>query len=137
MDTALVTELLASPQFERARNQAPHLAGDAQRLRELLDQVDSKQFSGWKPGLADAARMNLDIACAVLEGRIEQLQEGHRDPAAEVVSAARLNVFVAVLLYVADAEDVIPDDLIDGHRDDLTLVHWAVNLAREQLPVME
>ena len=129
--------LLVSPAFAQARRAASALADQPGRLRELLDGVDSKTF-----GVGDLSghpqRVEVDMACAIVAARIEDLErdpEGHRLEQLPVVERGRLQVVIEALTYFELEQDVIPDSSPVGHVDDLTIVHWAVSTVQRQLPV--
>lgn len=128
-----ITALLASPAFTSSRRAVRHLADFPDRLRDLIQDVERKQFPGWD-AQDPLQRVPVDIACAVLEARIEELENlplGGRRPA----PTERLSLVVAALHYFAREDDEIPDDLITGHLDDVMLLRWAVHQAQSELPV--
>lgn len=128
-----ITALLASPAFTSSRRAVRYLADYPDRLRELIHEVEHKQFPGWD-AKDPLQRVPVDIACAVLEARVEELENA---PAGGCVPAAteRLNLVVAALHYFAREDDEIPDDLMTGHLDDVMLLRWAVHQAQSELPV--
>lgn len=141
-----VASLLSSAQFSLSKQAAPGIAGDAGLIRALLADVEHKQVEGWKPTPQDARLVALDIACAVLEARMEELEDGTVDAEAETVSAARLHLLVAVLhFYVMSAlaqpdaghPDRLQDAVLAAHLSALALIGWAVKVVREELPVMD
>lgn len=128
-----ITTLLASPAFTSSRRAVRHLVGHPGRLRELIDLVEAKRFPGWD-AKDPLQRVPVDIACAVLEARVEELESvpsGGRAPDA----TERLNLVVAALHYFARDDDEIPDDMMNGHLDDVVLLRWAVHQAQSELPV--
>lgn len=158
-----LADLLASPAFAGCRREAVAISTDPGRLRELMRQVEQKQFAGWD--VSDSfGRVNVDIACAVLDARIEELECGaprtetglleqrcdgmvdgagadasvgtSRLDAAAIIAGARLQLFVAVLYYFAKSDDTVPDHTLPGHLDDLTLLRWVIDVARRELPAL-
>lgn len=128
-----ITGLLASPAFTSSRRAVRYLVDYPDRLRGLIDDVEGKRFPGWD-AQDPLQRVPVDIACAVLEARVEELEAA---PADKPLPAAteRLNLVVAALHYFARADDEIPDDLMTGHLDDVMLLRWAVHQAQSELPV--
>lgn len=145
MEHTEVASLLSSAQFSLSKQAAPGIAGDAGLIRALLTDVEHKQVEGWRPTPLDARLVALDIACAILEARMEELEDGTVDAQSESVSAARLHLLVAVLHFYAmsaivQPDAVHPDRLHDAvpaaHLSALALIGWAVKVIREELPVM-
>lgn len=128
-----ITALLASPAFTSSRRAVRHLVDHPERLRQLIGDVEGKRFPGWDPQ-DPLQRVPIDIACAVVEARIEELDAlAPGTPAPP--SNERLSLLVATLHYFARPDDEIPDDSMSGHLDDVVLLRWAVHQAQVELPV--
>ena len=130
-----VARLLASPAFTRARVAAGPLADDSLGLRSLLQQVDGKTF-GAGPLDDLHGRIDIDIACSVVEARAEELDEGlaQRVELLEPTTSARLRLVIAALTYLVIDNDVIPDHRPNGHIDDIAIVRWVTQVASGHLP---
>jgi hypothetical protein len=128
-----ITALVASPAFTSSRRAVRHLVDYPDRLRELLTDVENKRFPGWD-AQDPLQRVPIDIACAVLEARVEELEARPADTPAPAATE-RLNLVLAALHYYARADDEIPDDMMTGHLDDVMVLRWAVHQAQSELPV--
>lgn len=141
MDQVEIASLLSSTQFSLSKRVAPGIADDADLIRALLVDVEAKHVAGWTPSPQDAQLIALDIACAILEARMEQLEDGAVDAEAETVSAARLHLLVAVLHFytMPDPREPapLPEALLAAHLGALSLIAWAIAVVREELPVMD
>ncbi|MDE9365436.1 DUF1232 domain-containing protein [Luteipulveratus sp. YIM 133132] len=133
-----VARLLTSPSFTRCRAAAGRLADDREGLRRLMDQVDGVTFGAAEPLDDRHGRVDVDIACSVVEARLEELDEGDAAPLAELepTASARLRLILAALLYLVLEEDAVPDHHRLGHLDDLAIVHWVTQIARGELPAV-
>ncbi|KNX39027.1 hypothetical protein VV01_20865 [Luteipulveratus halotolerans] len=130
-----MARLLASPAFTRARALAGPLADDSVRLRTLLEQVDRKTFG---IGTIDDlhGRLDIDIACSVVEARAEELDEGLGEGVDDLdpTTSARLRLVIAALSYLVIDHDAIPDHRPNGHIDDVAIVRWVTQVAAGHLP---
>ncbi|WP_018157360.1 hypothetical protein [Demetria terragena] len=128
-----IATLLASPAFMSSRRAVRHLADRPDRLRELISSVENKRFPGWDPH-DPLQRVPVDIACAVIDARVEELETLPRG--APIPGATeRLSLVVAALHYFARDDDLIPDQELSGHIDDVMLLRWAVHQVQSELPV--
>lgn len=123
-------KLLASPPFQRCRHEAARIANDPAELSRLLDQVAAHEFGIGR--LPDAGGgIDIDIACSVVDAHIAELTGGG---STSPVADARCRLVIAALHYLVDRNDVIPDQLLEGHVDDVAVLRWATRIARGELP---
>lgn len=129
-----ISRLLASSPFRRSRLVAASLVDDPEGLQCLLTGVEEHRF-GTVPAGELARGVDLDIACAVVEARIEELHEGHPATTYTCAQDARLRLVVAALHYLVTEHDVIPDSAPAGHLDDVAILRWVTRVAQGELPV--
>lgn len=123
-------KLLSSAAFRRCRHRATHAANDPEALSALLDQVAAHEFGiGRLPDVGGG--IDIDIACAVVDAHLAELRSGD---APSAIADARCRLVVAALFYLVDTDDVIPDDLPEGHIDDVVVLRWATRIARGEIP---
>lgn len=123
-------KLLTSLPFQRCRHEAARTANDPMALSDLLEKVGAHEFGIGQ--LPDAkGGIDVDIACAVVDAHIADLTSGDTiNPVAD----ARCRLVVAALHYLVDMNDVIPDNLPNGHVDDVAVLRWATRVARGEVP---
>ncbi|GGB26885.1 hypothetical protein GCM10011492_16460 [Flexivirga endophytica] len=123
-------KLLASAPFQRCRHEAARTANDPTALTSLLDRVAAHEFGiGQLPDTRGG--IDIDIACAVVDAHIAELNAGDGTSA---IADARCRLVIAALHYLVDKNDVIPDDLPEGHVDDVAVLRWATHVARGEAP---
>ncbi|GAB3587107.1 hypothetical protein [Calidifontibacter terrae] len=122
------TRLLESEVFRRCRAVADVIAGDPRALRALLAEVEEK-FSACPELREEPRSVNIDIAAAMLEAHIEDLERGESLDRLEVAQVARVKLVTAGLHYLVLGRDAIPDWLEHGHLDDLVVMRWVVHVA--------
>lgn len=123
-------KLLTSLPFQRCRHEAARTANDPTALSDLLEKVAAHEFGIGQ--LPDAkGGIDIEIACAVVDAHIAALTNGETT---NPVDEARCRLVVAALHYLVDMNDVIPDNLPDGHVDDVAVLRWATRVARGEVP---
>ncbi len=131
-----IVRLLASPGFRRSRLAAAGLVDDPKALEKLMATVDAHRFS--IDAVGDVTRgIDLDIACAVVEARIEEL---HESPAARAapscVQSARLRMVVAGLHYLVTEHDGgRPSDAGPPRHTvgDAAILRWITGIAQGEI----
>lgn len=123
-------QLLSSAPFQRCRHEAARTANDPEALSTLLDQVAAHEFGiGQLPDAGGG--IDVDIACAVVDAHLADLRGGD---GASAIADGRCRLVIAALLYLVDKDDVIPDDLPNGHIDDVVIMRWATKIAQGEIP---
>lgn len=133
-----LSALLGSSVFARSRAVAHRIVHDAPGLRGLLGQVERKEFGG-RAAPDDAGQVHVDIACAVVEAHLEEMETQpfqQRDDHAQGHHLARVRLVVAALHYLVTEHDLVPDHHPAGHLDDLAVVRWATRSVLTDLPTV-
>lgn len=104
------------------------MLNDPVALRELVARADRRQFAvGSVRDLPEGVKV--DIACAIVEAHIEELEERVDQPDTAIADDVRLLFVVAALRYFVEEADVIPDHLPNGHLDDIAVLNFALTFA--------
>lgn len=83
--------------------------------------------------------LDLDILCSVVDAHLEEQRDRGRcavlaSTPRSVTATARLRLVVAALLYLVDADDVVPDAHALGLGDDVVVLRWAARMVMAELP---
>lgn len=81
--------------------------------------------------------LDLDVICSLVEACVEGpgCERAAEVDARSITGKARLRLAVAVLVYLVEVDDIIPDRRPNGLTDDCILLRWASHMVRAELPV--
>jgi len=119
----MMTDTTSAMGYRASREAAADMLGDGAALRSLLASVEVRQqLLG--PDLA--TRMHLDIAEAIVDAHIEELNESGLTPAAaqRLRTDAQCLLVVAALHYIATR----PCSQLSGEPEDLEILQWVTGL---------
>lgn len=118
---------MRSGAFCQARNDAGAIVDDPGALRGLVRRVDEVQFA------VDSIRdhpegIKVDMACAIVEAHVEELEEGMTVERTAAVDA-RLRLVTAALCYLVEDNDPVCDQSAYGYVDDLAVLDVVISMA--------
>ncbi len=121
--------LLESRQFRRSRLAAAALVDDPKGLAKLMATVEARRC-GIVPMDNVTTAVDFDIACAVVEARIEELHECPTTVGAAYSCrrGTRLRLVIAVLHYLV-GERARP-----GRADDAAVLRWIARVTQGEIP---